>query len=334
MKNIPKQILIATTIFLIILSCFPFSNSQSTQFRTIELVSKPVTDAKREYIAIEAIENLSSYKPLTSEMKSVVEYNLLSGEEFINNTFPSENILNITQIEPYEGLGYYVQRENIDSMLRASYVFPPDDRLRVSPTTSYPWRSVCKILVTAQNGSKYEGTGAIIDNFHVLTCGHLVHIKDAGGWVSDLTAIPGMDGSLEPYLSAKGVYFRSYTGWTQDEMSEHDWALITLDRSLGKFTGWMGVQTEDPSNSIYMGGVNTAGYPGDLNDGQYMYKTYDTGDGADEYNHYYWLDSAGGQSGSPVWLFDGSNRYILTIHAYSRLGVASNFGTRLNTEKN
>lgn len=123
-------------------------------------------------------------------------------------------------------------------------------------------------------------------------------------------------------------------GWTVSEMVEHDWAVITLDRSIGQLTGWMGRQTEDSSNSIYTGTLNLAGYPGDLDSGESMYFDSDVGDRADEYNHWYWMDTAGGQSGSPVWRYDGSNRYILSIFAYEYIGgFDANFGTRLNTDK-
>jgi len=46
------------------------------------------------------------------------------------------------------------------------------------------------------------------------------------------------------------------------------------------------------------------------------------------------MDSAGGQSGSPVWQYDGENRYILSILAYEyENGADANFGTRLNQNK-
>jgi hypothetical protein len=45
------------------------------------------------------------------------------------------------------------------------------------------------------------------------------------------------------------------------------------------------------------------------------------------------MDTYGGQSGSAVWLYDGTNRYILTVHAYGDDGSGSNSGTRFNTAK-
>jgi hypothetical protein len=67
-----------------------------------------------------------------------------------------------------------------------------------------------------------------------------------------------------------------------------------------------------------------------------MYWDADVGRTANEYNHWYYMDTAGGQSGSPVWLynyFGAGNRYIMTVHAYGNDGSNSNHGTRLNQDK-
>ena len=238
------------------------------------------------------------------------------------------------QIEEYEGLLDITYGLTYQDALKSSYVFPPDDRERVTSTSSFPWRTICKLYITAQNGSRYIGSGAIIDNFHVLTCGHCVYLHDAGGWADEIKVVPGKNDIEEPFGHAYSTYMKSYTGWTQSEMVEHDWAVLTLDRSIGVFTGWMGRQTADPSSSIYTNILNTAGYPGDLDYGENMYWVADNGDRADEYNHWFWMDSAGGQSGSPIWRYDGDNRYILSILAYEYInGADANFGTRLNSDK-
>ena len=238
------------------------------------------------------------------------------------------------QIKQYEGLLDIDYGLTDQEGIKSSYVFPPDDRQKVTSTSSFPWRTICKLYITAQNGSRYIGSGAIIDNFHVLTCGHCVYLHDAGGWANEIKVVPGKNNYDEPFGHAYVTYMRSYTGWTQSEMVEHDWAVLTLDRSIGIFTGWMGRQTADSSSSIYTGLLNTAGYPGDLDYGESMYFVGDNGDRANEYNHWFWMDSAGGQSGSPIWIYDGENRYILSILAYEYVGgVDANFGTRLNSNK-
>jgi V8-like Glu-specific endopeptidase len=343
--------------FILIFSLFPsFIGCYSLFFDKIEFMSNndgeevineifsniPQKDKSDiVYTPIESILNLSRIKereldPLVNPTNTI-EYNLETGsEKVIDREFLVLNGFQST-IEPFEGIldvDFLIEDTSKEKGLMTSYVFPPDDRKKVTNTSSYPWGTICKLNIQAQNGSHYSCSGAIIDNFHILTCGHCVYTHEAGGWASEIIVVPGMNGDYTPYGYAYVTYMRTYTGWTQSEMVEHDWAVLTLDQNLGLFTGWMGRQTMDSSNSIYTGTLNTAGYPGDLDHGENMYFDSDLGDRADEYNHWYWMDTAGGQSGSPIWTYDGSDRYILSIHAYGGIdGSDPNFGTRLNTDK-
>jgi V8-like Glu-specific endopeptidase len=215
-----------------------------------------------------------------------------------------------------------------------SYVFPPDDRVKITSTSSFPWSSICKIYITAADNSRWVGSGAMIDAYHVLTAAHLVYLHENGGWASRVEVIPGMRRNSEPFGSAYATHMRAYSGWIQDEMEEHDWAVLTLDRTIGNKTGWMGRMTANPTDPIYLGTLHTAGYPGDLDFGENMYYVSDIGADVDQFNHWYWMDSAGGQSGSPVWAEINGSGYILSVHAYEYLGgTYANFGTRLNQDK-
>ncbi|MFB3890015.1 MAG: CARDB domain-containing protein [Candidatus Bathyarchaeia archaeon] len=268
-------------------------------------------------------------------------FNVLTGEEVVvPSTDPSQSpvAVGVTTTPPYEGLSPVVMPET---------VFPPDDRSLVSysTTVSYPWRTICKLYITAADGTGWIGSGSIVGpgqgghGYHLLTAGHCVYMHDHGGWISSMQVIPGYDGAQDqafeqtPYYSAWVTYMRTYTGWTDYADHRHDWAVCTLDRCVGDYTGWMGRITADPSNSIYTGILNTAGYPGDKDSGERMYFDSDYGRTANEYNHWYYMDTFGGQSGSPVWYYDGSSRYTATVHAYSDDGSGSNHGTRLNQDK-
>ncbi|KKM67041.1 hypothetical protein LCGC14_1475140 [marine sediment metagenome] len=228
-------------------------------------------------------------------------------------------------IEPYEGL---MASEDFQEKIKGT-----DDRTRITPTTSYPWRTIVKLYVTAADSSTWIGSGAMIDSFHVLTAGHIAYMPANGGWVTSIRVVPAMDNLADPYGEAWMTTMRSYTGWTISQNHGHDWAVLTIDRNVGSYTGWMGRMTAGSGNSIYTQTINTAGYPGDLDSGNNMYFDANTGAGATSLNHYYWVDTMGGQSGSPVWRYVSGNRYILTVHAYGRDDPLSNYGTRLNSDK-
>jgi glutamyl endopeptidase len=228
-------------------------------------------------------------------------------------------------------------------------VFPPDDRARVSPTTSYPWRTIGKLFLTFPDGATGWCSGALIGcqdhGYQVLTAGHCVYSHDHGGWASSVKFVPGLDENYMPYNYALNTNLISYVGWTQNGDHRYDMGWVILDRNVGDFTGWMGRITASASSPIYTTGVNTAGYPCNVYSSSCPYpKTpantmwfdFDYGRTATENNHWYYMDTQGGQSGSPVWLynyFGQGNRYIATVHAYSDDGTGSNHGTRLNSAK-
>ena len=95
--------------------------------------------------------------------------------------------------------------------LYSETIFPPDDRQRITNTDEYPWTSITKLYITSEDDTRWIGSGAIIDEFHVLTAGHNVYLHDNGGWVSSVEVIPEMDGSYEPFGSSYSV--SNYEKW-------------------------------------------------------------------------------------------------------------------------
>lgn len=222
--------------------------------------------------------------------------------------------------------------ESPKSRLLTSNIIGEDDRVRVSPTTSYPWSAVVKLYVT-WGTDIYISSGAMIDQNHVLTAGHIVYSHSNGGWADSVKVVPGADNGNEPFGHAWAINIRTYSNWIFSAHTNHDFAVITLDRNIGLQTGWMELYTTLSSSSIYTGILNTAGYPADLDFGENMYWTSDNGYAADEFNHWYYLDAFGGQSGSPVWIYDGINREIVSIFTNSIVGLNLNYGTRINRNK-
>jgi hypothetical protein len=147
--------------------------------------------------------------------------------------------------------------------------------------------------------------------------------------------IPGKSGSYEPYGSFYARHIRMPMEWLISADSQYDYALVTLAEPIGATTGYMGVATYSQNDPVYTSTVYTAGYPGDLSFGLIMYNTTDVGTASDYYNHWFQLDTYGGQSGSAVWTKNASGEYIISINAYEYQqgdGYGSNFGTRINQD--
>jgi V8-like Glu-specific endopeptidase len=200
----------------------------------------------------------------------------------------------------------------------ASKVFGNDDRLLVSNTTAWPWRTVCRLTISFPSGDKLPGTGVLIASKYVLTAGHCVYQKELGGWATSIQVIPGLDGSYKPYGLAWGTKWRAFKGWTKYGDSDHDMGLITLDRHIGNSTGWLGY------GALGADGVwaYLSGYPKGL--GQGMRQYWDSGEitfspSQDPYGVYYTIDAELGQSGAGLFRIIDGKRYVFAVH----IGAAS-----------
>ncbi|WP_162006622.1 pre-peptidase C-terminal domain-containing protein [Roseimaritima sediminicola] len=213
-----------------------------------------------------------------------------------------------------------------------------DDRIRVTSTTSYPWRALGHLEFRLSSGWK-TCSGAMVSPYHFLTAGHCVHNRNDGGWASQMRIYLGQNNDYRPYGEVDWTYVRSYTGWTRDQDFDHDWALVTLDRNIGNYTGWYGYEWRS-GNSAYNGmNLNSAGYPryahGRDTKADELYRVFGPTDYATTNRIYYdgTLDTTGGQSGSPLWRYVSSigERYINGV--VSTAGYPYNASARINQDK-
>lgn len=220
--------------------------------------------------------------------------------------------------------------QRIDAARRAGQdlysVIGNDDRTRISPTTSFPWRAMTKLRMTFPSGRQFICSGALVAAKYTLTAGHCVFSHTEGGWATSIEVIPGLDGAYKPYGSAFAVRLRSYQGWTQNQDSNYDFALITLDRTIGNSTGWFGYASYATVNGLT---GNLGGYPGDRDGGLRLYYHFGTINSSTTNRVSYTIDTAGGQSGSGVYRINNGSRYIFAVHTNG--GTTSNSGTRITS---
>lgn len=225
------------------------------------------------------------------------------------------------------------ERARVEQKLEV--VLGTDDRVRVTNNQAYPWRCICSLLITANTGMSYIGTGWLVAPRLVLTAGHCVFMSDENGWVSQIEVIPGRDADARPFGSAIARDFRSVTGWTQDNDSNFDYGAILLppENRYGEQLGWFGYsnRADDYLRNITL---NLSGYPGDGGranvDGTQWFHSRKVRDVFDRQITYE-IDTFGGQSGAPVWEMasDGS-RYGVAIHTFGT--SVNNGGTRITSD--
>lgn len=202
-----------------------------------------------------------------------------------------------------------------------------DDRRQITNTTAYPWRWLCSLLITAADGSAWIGTGWLAGPRTVITAGHCVFIHNRGGWVQGIEVIPGRNGRNQPFNSCRATRFRSVRGWTEQSKRSHDYGAILLpsDCPLGEQTGTFGYAKL--SDSALAGlTVNLSGYPGDKPAGTQWFHARSI-DSVTERTIVYNIDTAGGQSGAPVWRLVNGVRHVVGIHTNG--DITGNSATRI-----
>lgn len=209
-------------------------------------------------------------------------------------------------------------------------VIGADDRTEIVKTREYPWRCICSLKITAADGSSWIGTAWFVSPRVLLTAGHCVYIHDRGGWVKRIEVIPGRRGSERPYGSAVAVNFHSVTGWTKNQQREYDYAAIMLpdNRRFGSDVGWFGytAKRDELLNGLR---INISGYPGDKPTGTQWFHANTVTD-VDPRVITYDTDTAGGQSGAPVWIVQSNKRLAVGIHTNGAL--TGNSATRITPE--
>ncbi len=193
-------------------------------------------------------------------------------------------------------------------------VIGTDDRIRVQNTAAYPWRAICALRMQAANGARFIGTGWLVSPRTVITAGHCVFMHEAGGWVRSVEVIPGLNDAARPFGSHVGTVLRSVAGWTQSKNRDYDYAAIILPSGNrpGAQTGTFGFAVRDDA---FLGNaaLNLSGYPGDKGGSQQWFHAKKAKSLSSRVITYE-IDSAGGQSGAPVWVLQNGQRTAVGVH--------------------
>ncbi len=217
-------------------------------------------------------------------------------------------------------------------------VFLTDDRVRIPDTENDPWRMICSLAIIGPRGN-FVGTGWFAGPKTIITAAHcLYEVTQMGGWATEISIYPGRDGNDFPY-ETRSSQFEVPQEWidSQGREPDYDYGVIHLSEPLGEEIGWFSVAF---ANDEQLKGtrVNISGYPGDVagNFGAYQLFHADNipHDGVSPKRFYYTIDTAGGQSGAPVWIELGDDqRQVVGIHTYGFRGVTGkNSATRITAE--
>lgn len=269
----------------------------------------------------------SSRKSAILNPLATIEYDVISGTT--NHAIYNDSILPSVLSQNRQP-----SSDRNDQQEAISAVFSPDGRIKISPTVDFPWRTICKLYIIFPSGDQFVGTGVLIGRddgigFHCLTVAHNVYRQEFGGMAKSVEIIPGLDNDYTPFYSAWAVKIRVPEAWTQTSLPEYDWALVTLDRQLANFTGWMTRFTTSDLN-WYKRVFYCAGYPVDLDFGLCLYFDSDSASSVDENFLWHKMDAFDGQDGMPIWVMDGNTRKIVSLHIGEDNNSKMNMAVRFN----
>jgi len=214
-------------------------------------------------------------------------------------------------------------------------VFPPDDRVRINPTTTFPASATVWITRTTGGQTRKWCSGWMYAPDMVATAGHCVHNGPGKGWVpsNELRVWPGRNGTSAPYGSCTVRAMHTVLGYSDKGQPDYDYGAITLNCTVGYSTGWYGWWWQSASLT---GTANTvSGYPFDKDEGT-QWTDSSTIDVTRDRRIFYFNDTYHGNSGSPVYQYrPAGSRWcvgncVMGIHAYgSDQYNPRNSGTRI-----
>lgn len=210
-----------------------------------------------------------------------------------------------------------------------------DDRVQVADVTQSPYIQT-PFLGYERGGSHFLCTGFLIGPYAIATAAHCLH--QDGEYSSNLVAYFGLDGtSAQAGCVADHFYVPSI--WTSSMNHEYDWGVVQLNCNAGQVFGYYGFQ--DPGDGPLGTGYRVTGYPADKYSGSGYTMWQDTGSVDIVTNRKLWdqIDTAGGQSGAPVWRLESGTacgNCAIGIHTYGLSGgfpyPSYNSGSRITSE--
>ncbi len=212
-------------------------------------------------------------------------------------------------------------------------VLGEDSRTPVNNPSQRPYSSIARLVITFSNGQQFAGTGFLVSPDTLLTAGHCIYDLDYGfGQARTITAVfdNQTENNADHVYTAKEVFVPSGYINSDDGDTDYDFGLIRLHEPVEDTSRVVRVSTFDAG--ISRQNLLLAGFPYSNSvpvEEQKMLEARGITDhiiGRRTLMHY--IDSASGQSGSPM--LDSKNN-VVAIHTFARSSEEINGGTAIDS---
>lgn len=165
---------------------------------------------------------------------------------------PSENVRKAIKGQLAPADRGSIEGETVDPLTKAEdaerQVFGKDDRVQVKNTKVYPYNVIGYLEMKNSQGEYGMCTGTLIGPRTVLTAAHCVYDHTKGGFVDEITFVPGLAGPEDAPFGAYSYdtvyvnqgYIDNYKGQYDGNIISSDVSIITLKDPIGDALGWLG----------------------------------------------------------------------------------------------
>jgi V8-like Glu-specific endopeptidase len=195
---------------------------------------------------------------------------------------------------------------------------PDSERTQVTDTRPHPWRSICHLELTYENG-KATASGCLVDPGVVLTAAHVVNHHELGR-AREVIVYPARFAGSPVYPPQRSTDVRCHEAWTRALISEHDYGVVLLrDRSAFKPYGTFQMQalSDGDIQSLFdrASKLAVAGYPGNKPYGT-LWTAKGNIIGWEQKTLRHTISTTVGQSGAPVFGINGSgSAVVIGVHS-------------------
>lgn len=203
-------------------------------------------------------------------------------------------------------------------------VIGEDERKRVQDDyeiESYPWHTIGYILNEYENEANYRGTGFLVGPHTIFTNAHIIY-KEEEGFVTRLEFSPAQFKDDVQIKRPYGTRVARPIGEDNKDDNysvvqdfDYDYAVAYIDEPFEGINTFMPLEFNfnDEEEMVLI-----SGYPGKAHEEDTFDQWYSENgirDITDRRLNYY-VDTSGGQSGSPVRIDRGTGERIVAFHAY------------------